>query len=86
MEGDGNGVFRVTGQGPVLTFASGSQALAKAQELAEAAALAQALAQGSAQPKVTSRIEKHFLPEALDDAGLITAVVMAEARGIPHAF
>ena len=84
VEGDGNGLFRVTGQGPVLTFASGSMALQKAQSLAEEAALAQALAQGSAQPKVKSRIEKHFLPEARDDDGLITAKVMAEARGVPH--
>ena len=84
VEGDGNGLFRVTGQGAVLTFASGSLALQKAQALAEAAALAQALAQGSAWPKVKSRIEKHFLPEARDDDGLITAVVTAEARGAPH--
>ncbi|MDE2385211.1 MAG: hydantoinase/oxoprolinase family protein [Alphaproteobacteria bacterium] len=84
VEGDGSGLFRVTGQGPVRTFTSGAQALAEAQRLAEAAAMAQALQQGGERPRVKTHIEKHLLPEARDDEGLITALVTAEARGLPH--
>ncbi len=84
VEGDGSGLFRVTGQGPVLTFASGAQALKKATELAEAAAIAQAKSQGTAHARVKIQMEKHHMPESRDDDGLLTAVVTAEARGTPH--
>ncbi len=86
VDGDGNGLFRVTGQGPVLTFASGAEALARAVALAEGAALAMARAQGTQGPSVKHQISKHFLPDAKDDAGLLSALVTAEARGLPHAF
>ena len=85
VDGDGGGLFRVTGQGPVLTFASGSEALARAVALAETAALAMALAQGTQSAKVKHQISKHFLPDAKDDNGLLSALVVAEARGLPHA-
>jgi hypothetical protein len=85
VEGDGSGIFRVTGQGPVRTFSSGRVALEQAQALAEAAAMTQALAQGSAAPKVKVSITRHFLPETQSDDGLITAVITADARGQPHA-
>ncbi len=86
VDGDGNGLFRVTGQGPVLTFASGAEALARAVALAEGAALAMARAQGTQGPSVKHQISKHFLPDAKDDEGLLSALVTAEARGLPHAF
>ncbi len=85
VDGDGNGLFRVTGQGPVLTFASGIEALERAILLAESAALAMAQAQGTQSAKVTHEISKHFLPDAKDDNGLLSALVVAEARGLPHA-
>ena len=85
VEGDGSGLFRVTGQGPALTFSSGRAALDKATALAEAAAIAQALAQGSRAPKVKITLTKHLLPDAQGDDGLITATITAEARGVPQA-
>ena len=84
LDGDGNGLFRVTGQGPVLTFTSGTDALAKAVALAETAALAMAQAQGTQNAKVKHEISKHYLPDAKDDNGLLSAVIVAEARGLPH--
>ena len=84
VEGDGNGLFRVTGQGPVLTFTSGVDALAKGVSLAEDAALAMAKAQGTVEAKVKHEINKYHLPDAKDDNGLLSAVIVAEARGIPH--
>jgi hypothetical protein len=84
VDGDGSGLFRVSGQGAVLTLTSGAQALAKATELAEAAALAQAQAQGTSHARVKLHVEKHYMPEAQNDDGLLTALVTAEARGVPH--
>jgi N-methylhydantoinase A/oxoprolinase/acetone carboxylase beta subunit len=81
VEGDGNGVFRVTGQGPVLTLASGVAALAAASKRAEETAMVQALAQGAVSPQIKLNIEKRFLPEAASDEGLLAATVIAEARG-----
>ena len=85
VDGDGSGLFRVTGQGPVLTFASGVEAVEKAIALAETAALTLAQAQGTAEAKVKHEITKHHLPDAKDDNGLLSAVVVAEARGLPNA-
>ncbi len=84
VDGDGSGLFRVTGQGPVLQFTSGAAALAKAIELAEAAALAMAQAQGTQKAKVKYEVLKYYLPDARDDNGLLSALVTAEARGLPH--
>ncbi len=84
VDGDGAGNFRVTGQGPVLTFSTAKAAVQQATSLAEAAALKRALAQGSREPKVTTRVDKHFLPNATGDDALISAIVIAEARGQPH--
>ena len=81
VEGDGAGLFRVTGQGPVLTFMAGTEALAEAQKLAEAAALSQARAQGAADPIVKLQLSKHYLPDAKGDDGLLSATVTAVARG-----
>ena len=86
VEGDGSGLFRITGQGAVLTLTSGASALAKASELAEAAALALARAQGTSKARVKLSVEKHYMPEAQNEDGLLTAHVTAEARGLPHVF
>ncbi len=85
VEGDGAGLFRVTGQGPVLTFASGEEAMAQAIIVAEGAAMAMARAQGTQSAKVKHEVIKHFLPDAKDDNGLLSALVVAEARGLPYA-
>ena len=81
VEGDGNGVFRVTGQGAVLTFSSGLEALKAATKRAEENALAQATAQGAHSPLVKISVEKQYLPEASSDEGLLSAIITAEARG-----
>jgi N-methylhydantoinase A/oxoprolinase/acetone carboxylase beta subunit len=84
IEGDGNGVFRVTGVGPAEVIFSGPHALQLAAERAQAAALELARAAGAYDPKVTVSITKHFMPEARNDDGILTAVVSAEAVGRPH--
>jgi hypothetical protein len=64
---------------------SGTTAIEKATARAEQGALALAIASGAQQPKVTSTITKHHLPDAQNDDGLLSATVTAEAVGRPSA-
>jgi len=83
VEGDGNGAFRVHGAGRTELFGSGSLALAAAQKLASGHALELATTRGARDPRITLKVEKTRLPDAKDDDGLLTAVVVAEAIGLP---
>lgn len=83
VEGDGNGAFRIHGDGGTHLFGSGKLALAEALKLAEAQALAHARSRGAIDPKVTVSVEKNLLPDAKDDDGLLTASITAEAIGQP---
>ncbi len=83
VEGDGNGAFRIHGDGGTHLFGSGKLALSEAVKLAEAQALSHARARGAVDPKITLSVEKNLLPDAKDDDGLLTATVTAEAIGQP---
>ncbi len=84
VEGDGSGLFRVHGAQGVEQFTSGSAALAAAEAQARAAALKAVEQMGAVQPQVQVSITRHHLPEAVDDNGLLEAVVRAEAIGRPE--
>ena len=66
-------------------FSEGAKALAAAVEMAEGLALAAVSGLGADAPQVTSSIDKKYLPDALDDNGLLGAIVRAEAIGRPDA-
>jgi hypothetical protein len=83
VEGDGSGIFRVLGAAGVRSFTSGAAALAEAESLARASALAAAEELGAANAQVQLTVSKHRLPDAVDDNGLISAAVRAEAIGRP---
>jgi N-methylhydantoinase A/oxoprolinase/acetone carboxylase beta subunit len=83
VEGDGNGAFRVIGEGTVEIFGRGSDAVARAIARAEGSALGLALKSGAIDPRVSHSVEKHHLPDAANDDGLLSAVVTAEAIGRP---
>jgi N-methylhydantoinase A/oxoprolinase/acetone carboxylase beta subunit len=83
VEGDGSGVFRVHAPGGVQVFASGTAALEAADAAARSSALTSVKAMGAANPDVRVTIEKHLLPDAVDDNGLLEATVRAEALGRP---
>lgn len=85
VDGDGNGAFRVLGGGDAEIFGSGTLALERAVMRAENAALTEALAKGAIMPRVTTKVEKHHLPDALNDEGLLYAHVLSEAVGRPTA-
>ncbi|MFT3987133.1 hydantoinase/oxoprolinase family protein [Aestuariivirga sp.] len=85
VEGDGSGLFRVHGPDGVSQFTDGGKALLAAREMAEAHALTAIAGMGAEAPQVTLTVEKKFLPDALDDNGLLGATVKAEAIGRPNA-
>ncbi len=84
IEGDGSGVYRVHSPSGVEMLLSGAAALALAESSARTAALAAVTQIGAADPEVEIRIEKHLLPDAVDDNGLFKATVVAEAIGRPN--
>jgi N-methylhydantoinase A/oxoprolinase/acetone carboxylase beta subunit len=83
VEGDGNGAFRILGAGVTEIIGNGALALQKAQAWAQESALLAAVGQGAIDPRVTISIQKHHLPDAQNDDGLLTAIVTAEAIGRP---
>jgi N-methylhydantoinase A/oxoprolinase/acetone carboxylase beta subunit len=85
IEGDGNGAFRVLGAGTNAVYGRGDEAIEKASTLAYDQALAMAMEQGALKPRVVLSVQKHFLPGAENDDGLLTATITAEAIGRPSA-
>jgi N-methylhydantoinase A/oxoprolinase/acetone carboxylase beta subunit len=84
VEGDGTGLFRVFASGTTAQFTSGKQALAAAIASAREAALAAASGQGAINPRVDHSVEQSLLPEATSEEGMLSAVVTAEASGLPY--
>jgi N-methylhydantoinase A/oxoprolinase/acetone carboxylase beta subunit len=83
VEGDGNGAFRVHGSHGTRIFSSGVEALSFAAATAHAQAETMALAVGAFLPKISLDTKKFFLPDAMDDNGLLKAEITAEAIGRP---
>ncbi|MGH6908088.1 MAG: hypothetical protein ACREDX_09560, partial [Aestuariivirga sp.] len=83
VEGDGSGKFRVHGPEGVTVFGSGMEALVAARTIAREAALLAVQGMGAEAPQLRDTIEKHLLPDAVDDNGLLRATLTAEAIGRP---
>ena len=83
VEGDGSGLFRLHGPEGTQSLASGAAALAAAEQLARKAALAEVERQGASHAEVKIGVEKSYLPDAVDENGLLKAEVTAEAIGRP---
>jgi N-methylhydantoinase A/oxoprolinase/acetone carboxylase beta subunit len=83
VEGDGSGVFRVHGPDETETFSAASKALQRAEDVARHAARAAVIEMGAGEPEVRINVEKHLLPDAVDDEGLFRARIVAEAVGRP---
>jgi N-methylhydantoinase A/oxoprolinase/acetone carboxylase beta subunit len=84
VEGNGSGLFRVHGVAGTATFTSGAAALAAAEDMARDTALKLVVQLGANHPQVQVSVEKHHLPDALDDNDLLEAIVRAEAIGRPE--
>ena len=84
VEGDGSGLFRVHGTSGVQQFTSGPAALTAAERQARETALEAVIQLGAHDPQVQVSMSKHHLPDAVDDSGLLEAVIRAEAIGRPE--
>ncbi|MBU3738463.1 MAG: hydantoinase/oxoprolinase family protein [Rhodoferax sp.] len=81
--GNGAGLYRVQsayGQGQ---YSDPQVALDRARALAGDTAVRQVLEMGARQPEVRVTVQKTLLPDSRGDAGLLEAVVQAEAIGRP---
>lgn len=83
VEGDGSGLFVLHSTLGSERFNDAETALAAASRLAQDAAIAAVKAMGAALPEVSTRCSKKYMPRAVDDRGLLEAIVVAEAVGRP---
>jgi hypothetical protein len=83
ISGDGGGVFRLHGPSGTEVASSGTSALARAEVLASNAARQAAIAMGADEPEIRLAREIHLLPDAVDENGMLSATLTAEAIGRP---
>ncbi len=83
VHGDGSGVFRLHSTVGSQQFSNAALALEAATELARQSALDAVRAMGAADPQVQIQVSKSYFPNAVDDRGLMEAVVLAEGMGRP---
>jgi hypothetical protein len=83
VHGDGSGVFRLTGLASAQSFGNAQAALQAAHSAAQQAAVAAVQGMGAAQPEVEVSEHKSYYPNAVDERGLMQAVVTARAVGRP---
>ncbi len=84
VHGDGGGVFRVHGPSGVEVHGGAAAALCAAEAGASERARSDVQEMGADEPDVRLTVAKHHLPGRTDDAGLLLAVVTAEAVGRPR--
>jgi len=83
VHGDGSGVFRLHSTVGTQQFTNAALALEAASALARQSALDAVRAMGAADPQVQIQVSKTYFPNAVDDRGLMEAVVLAEGMGRP---
>lgn len=83
VHGDGSGVFRLHSTVGTQQFTDVTLALEAATTLARQSALDAVRAMGAAEPQVQIQVSKSYFPNAVDDRGLMEAVVLAEGIGRP---
>jgi N-methylhydantoinase A/oxoprolinase/acetone carboxylase beta subunit len=84
VAGDGSGLFVMHSPVGTRQFTDPAEAIEAAMALARQSATDAVLAMGAVNPQVRMLIRKQLLPNASSDAGLLEAVVTAEAVGRPH--
>lgn len=84
LEGDGSGLFRLHGPEGTRSLTSGAQALKEGEAVARQAALTAVTQMGAGRAEVKVSIAKSYLPDAVDDNGLLKAEITAEAIGRPE--
>ncbi len=84
VAGDGSGLFVMHSPAGTRQFTDPAEAIEAAMTRARQAATDAVLAMGAVNPQVRLLIRKELLPNATSDAGLLEAVVTAEAVGRPN--
>jgi N-methylhydantoinase A/oxoprolinase/acetone carboxylase beta subunit len=82
--GDASGLFMLHSTLGARQFTDPQAALEAATALARQAAIDAAVRMGAADPEVRVTVSKQLLPNAVSDAGLLEAVVVAQAIGRPN--
>ena len=85
VDADGSGRFMMHSTLGLRHFDDAAAALDAATLLARRSAIEGVLAMGAVAPQVKISLRKQMLPNAVGDAGLLEAVVVAEAIGRPDA-
>ena len=86
VDGDGSGRFMLYSTLGTRQFDDPAAAIESATTLARQSAREAVIVMGGADPQVRIRISKQMLlPNAVGDAGLLEAVIVAEAIGRPNA-
>ena len=83
VEGDGGGQFRIHGPQATARSENAAGAIAEAEAMARASARSAVLEMGGEEPEIRVSIERYFLPDAVDENGLLAAEVTAEAASRP---
>jgi N-methylhydantoinase A/oxoprolinase/acetone carboxylase beta subunit len=83
IDGDGSGIFRCHEPDGTAAVRSAAEALERAETAARAHARAAVLESGGGEPEIQISIERHFLPNAPDVDGLLSAAVTAQAVSRP---
>ncbi len=83
VNGNGAGVFRVHGPEQVSQFGEAGAAVAQALDLARGAAGAAVAEMGGGDVQFEESVERFLLPDAVDENGLLRAVVKVEATARP---
>ncbi len=82
--GDGSGLFLVHSTVGTRQFTEPGAAMDAATQLARQSAWDAAVTMGAHEPEVKITISKQWMPNATSDAGLLEAVIVAEAIGRPN--
>ncbi len=83
VEGDGNGAFRVHSAQGTQIFGTGKDALRFATTSAQSLVESLALSAGAIAPQISTDTKTYYLPDAVDENGLLKAEIVAEAIGRP---
>lgn len=83
VNGNGSGVFRVHGPDDVTQLGNAGEAVKLASRLARAAAGAAVSEMGGGEATFEETVERVMLPDAVNDSGLLHAVVQVAARARP---
>ena len=83
VNGNGAGIFRVHGSESIEQFGDATLAIAEACRQARSSAQAAVFEMGGGEIDFSENVDKFLLPDAVDDNGLLRAIIKVEASARP---